>query len=314
MPQAPLTGTAGCYRHEALLYSGTAEFLAGTMSFIRRAISGGDPILVVLSRPKIDMLRGALPADAGTVSYADMAEVGDNPARIIGVWRAFLRAHPGARQLYGIGEPVYPERSPTELAECHLHEALLNVAFDAATPFWLLCPYDLEALATEVIDEAGRTHPFVAQGDDRQPCRTFQPIDPGDPFDRPLPARPQETAGTIFEAGGLRRIRAFVAEQARQAGLAQERAAALVQAVNEIATNSVSHGGGRGELRVWTDDHSLICQVSDHGHITAPLVGRLPPVLPTGAGGGLWLANQLCDLVQIYSSPDGTTVRVRQNL
>jgi hypothetical protein len=36
-------------------------------------------------------------------------------------------------------------------------EALLNVAFDAATPFRLLCPYDLEALAADMIDEAHRT-------------------------------------------------------------------------------------------------------------------------------------------------------------
>ncbi len=27
-------------------------------------------------------------------------------------------------------------------------------------PFRLLCPYDLEALAADVIDEAHRTHPF----------------------------------------------------------------------------------------------------------------------------------------------------------
>ena len=38
--------------------------------------------------------------------------------------------------------------------ECQLHEALLNVAFGASTPLWLLCPYDLEALTADVIDEA----------------------------------------------------------------------------------------------------------------------------------------------------------------
>ena len=34
---------------------------------------------------------------------------------------------------------------PAEVAGCQVHEALLNVAFDAATPFGRLCPYDLEA-------------------------------------------------------------------------------------------------------------------------------------------------------------------------
>jgi anti-sigma regulatory factor (Ser/Thr protein kinase) len=308
-----LEETVGGYRHEAFLYSGTAEFLAGTTSFLRRAVSSGDPVLVVVSNAKVELLRRELPAEAGNVSFADMADVGDNPARIIAAWRAFVRAHAGAPQLWGIGEPIYPERSPTELAECQLHEALLNVTFDASTPFWLLCPYDLEALAADVIDEAHRTHPYVARGEDRQACGTFRPVDLADPFARPLPARPPDVARMPFKPGELRSLRTFVAEHARRAGLDDEPAAAIVLAVNEIATNSLRHGGGRGELRAWSDGRSLVCEVSDQGHITAPLVGRLPPALDTGADGGLWLANQLCDLVQIYSSPHGTVIRVYQD-
>src|ERR1022692_2003400 len=190
MTQVPLAETASGYRHEAFLYSGTAEFRTGTMPFIRRAIDAGDPILVVVSKAKIDLLRRELHADAEHVHFADMADVGDNPARIIAAWRAFVRAYAGAAQLWGIGEPIYPERSPTELAECHLHEALLNVAFDASTPFWLLCLYDLEALAADIIDEAQRTHPYLQRGDERQPCQTFRPVDLTGPFARPLLARP----------------------------------------------------------------------------------------------------------------------------
>src|ERR1022692_2344284 len=307
--RAPRAEAASGYRHEAFLYSGTAEFRTGTMSFIRRAVSAGDPILVVVSKAKIDRLRRELGADAEHVRFADMADVGDNPARIIAAWRAFVQGHAGAAQLWGIGEPIYPGRSPTELAECQLHEGLLNVAFDAATPFWLLCPYDLEALAAVVIDDAQRTHPFVLRDGERQPCQAFQPVDLADPFARPLSARPADAASMSFESGGLRRGRQFIAEQAEGAGLDQQSAAWMVQAVNEVATNSLQHGGGHGEIRTWIDDRSLVCEVSDLGHITAPLVGRLRPAL-TSAEGGLWLANQLCDLVQIHSSPGGTAVRV----
>ena len=52
------------------------------------------------------------------------------PRAVIAAWRAFVQAHPGASRLCGIGEPVDPGRSPAELAECQLHEALLNIAFD----------------------------------------------------------------------------------------------------------------------------------------------------------------------------------------
>jgi anti-sigma regulatory factor (Ser/Thr protein kinase) len=306
--------TVGGYRHEAFLYSGTDEFLSGTIPFIRRAVSAGDPVLVVVSREKIGLLRQGLGAEAEHVRFSDMAGVGGNPARIIAVWQEFVAAHAGSGQLWGIGEPVHPERSPTELAECQLHEALLNVAFDAATPFWLLCPYDLEVLAAEVIDEARRTHPFVARGDERQASGAFRPIDTADPFGRPVPARPGGAAAMSFEAGSLRRVRAFITEQAERAGLGEESTATIVLAVGEIAANSLQHGGGHGEVRAWVQDRSLVCEVSDQGHITSPLVGRVRPVLDGRGGAGLWVANQLCDLVQIFSSPRGTTIRVHQGI
>jgi anti-sigma regulatory factor (Ser/Thr protein kinase) len=302
------------YRHEAFLYSGRAEFLSGALSFIRQAVSAGDPILVMVSAEKIDLLRQQLGAGTENVTFADMASVGDNPARIIAAWQAFVQDHAGAAQLWGIGEPVYPERSPTELAECQLHEALLNVAFDVATPFWLLCPYDLEALTADVIDEAHRNHPFVVRGEERQACAAFRPVDLAGLFDRPVPPHPAEAEPMSFQNGDLRLVREFVATRAEQAGLDQEAAEAMVLAVNEVATNSLKHGGGRGELRAWTDGRSLVVEVSDQGHITSPLVGRLRPALEARYGAGLWVANQLCDLVQIYSSARGTAVRVCHNL
>jgi anti-sigma regulatory factor (Ser/Thr protein kinase) len=309
---APPAETAGGYRHEAFLYSGQPEFLSGTLSFIRRAVSAGDPVLVVVSAAKIGLLREQLGAEAGHVAFADMADVGDNPARIIAVWQAFVQGNAGAAQLCGIGEPIHPERSPTELAECQLHEALLNVAFDGATPLWLLCPYDLESLAADVIDEAQRTHPFVAHGDQRQASGAFEPIDLDDPFDRAVPAPPDGAASMSFGSGELHLLRAFVAERAGQAGLGKEQASGLVLAVSEVASNSLRHGGGRGELRLWAEGRWLVCEVSDRGHITSPLVGRVRPAPDAGSGAGLWLANQLCGLVQIASSARGTTVRVYQ--
>jgi anti-sigma regulatory factor (Ser/Thr protein kinase) len=309
---APPGETVGGYRHEAFLYSGLPEFLSGTLSFIRRAVSAGDPVLVVVSAAKIGLLRQQLGAEAGHVTFADMADVGGNPGRIIALWQTFVQGNAGAAQLCGIGEPVDPERSPAELAECQLHEALLNVAFDADTPLWLLCPYDLEALAAAVIDEAQRAHPFVAHGDQRRPSSAFEPIDLAAPFDRPLPPPPAGAASMSFGSGDLRRLRAFVAGRAERTGLGNEPATGVVLAVSELASNSIRHGGGHGELRIWTEGRILVCEVSDGGRITSPLVGRVRPAPDAAGGAGLWLANQLCDLVQISSSARGTTVRVHQ--
>jgi hypothetical protein len=50
--------------------------------------------------------------------------------------------------------------------------------------------------------------------------------------------------------------------------------------------------------------------VRDAGHITEPLIGRSRS--GSGPDSGLWLVNQLCDLVQIRSSASlGTVVRLR---
>jgi anti-sigma regulatory factor (Ser/Thr protein kinase) len=314
MAEAELREAVGRYRHEAVFYSGQAEFAAVTTEFIERAVGRGDPVLVVVSRPKIGLLRERLGAGAASVEFADMAAVGANPARIIATWREFVAAHAGAAQLWGIGEPAYPGRSPAELAECQLHEALLNLAFDASTPFWLLCPYDIEALAANVIRDAQRTHPFIAWDGERQVCDAFQEVDVIGPFDRPVPPRPAATASRSFAFADLPQARAFVADQAAQAGLAEEPAEAMVLSANEIVTNSIRHGGGSGELHVWSDGSSLVCEVTDAGHITSPLVGRVRPDPEALGGGGLWLANQLCDLVEIYSSARGTVVRARMYL
>src|SRR6185437_16379793 len=95
------------------------------------------------------------------VRFVDIREVGRNPARIIPVWRAFVDELGGDGPVRGIGEPIWADRTPDELVECHLHESLLNVAFSDDPDFWLVCPYDDLALAPDVIEEMGRTHPAV---------------------------------------------------------------------------------------------------------------------------------------------------------
>src|SRR3982074_3145381 len=100
------------FRHEALLYSGWAEFVAGTVPFIRGGLELGEPVLVVESAAKIDMLRTALGRDADEVLFADMGEVGANPARIIPAWHDFVgRQASSGRRLRGIGEAIWEGRS-----------------------------------------------------------------------------------------------------------------------------------------------------------------------------------------------------------
>jgi anti-sigma regulatory factor (Ser/Thr protein kinase) len=109
-------------------------------------------------------------------------------------------------------------------------------------------------------------------------------------------------------------LRNIVLEQATGAGLSQPRTAELVLAVNEVVTNSLRHGGGHGTLSIWREQDRVIHEVRDSGRITSPLAGRRKPSLDGEGGRGLWLANQVCDLVQIRSSSAGSAVRLHMRL
>ena len=101
---------------------------------------------------------------------------------------------------------------------------------------------------------------------------------------------------------------------ATEASLEADRAHDLVLAVNELATNSVRHGGGAGTLRMWVETDMLMCEVLDSGHITESHLERGPPPPEQHTGRGLWVVKQLCDLVQIRSTPTGSVVRVHMDL
>jgi anti-sigma regulatory factor (Ser/Thr protein kinase) len=133
-------------------------------------------------------------------------------------------------------------------------------------------------------------------------------------FSTPLPAVPGYAEQQEFGLAELTEVRRWTADWARAKGLTRDRVDDLTLALHEICTNSVRFGGGKGTLSLWTADRTLSFDVTDHGRIEDLLVGRsLPPV--DGLGGrGVWLANQLCDLVQIRSGAGRTHVRLHSRL
>jgi anti-sigma regulatory factor (Ser/Thr protein kinase) len=212
----------------------------------------------------------------------------------------------------GIGEPIWAARTPAELSECQRHEALLNIAFeDSALDFWLLCPYDTTALADDVLHEARRNHPYLLVDGCHGPSSSY----PGagalaGPFTVPLSDAPAGSPSLSFATGELRAVRSFAAARAEAAGLQPERIADLVLAVDEIAANSIRHGHGAGRLTMWSDADAVYCEVQDRGGLVDPLADRTRADRLAEGGRGLWLANQLCDLVQLRSVPTGTAVRL----
>ena len=297
------------FRHEAFLYAGTAAFLQGTVPFIQAGLDAGEAVLVVVSGSKIDALRGALGAQAQVVHFADMGEVGRNPARIIPAWRDFLAGQAEGQAVRGIGEPVWADRTPDELVECQRHEALLNVAFAGGAPWRLLCPYDTTSLAPDVLREAHRSHRFVSEVAGSTESAEYVGDTWAGPDTDPLPEPPGPPPAFAFGAGPLERVRQFVVHQVGGT-LGAVEMSDLLLAVTEVASNSVVHGGGSGTMRLWHTPKGVVCETRDRGWIREPLVGRSRPGFEHENGRGLWMVNQVCDLVQLRSSPAGTVIRL----
>jgi anti-sigma regulatory factor (Ser/Thr protein kinase) len=290
------------FSHQALFYESDEEFLEGIVSLVRRGLNAGEPTLIAVGSGKGELLEGELGDAAAEVSFLDMEAIGRNPARIIPVWRDFLDRSPSdGRPLLGIGEPVWPGRSEAELDECQRHEQLLNVAFGGGRAWSLLCPYDSAALDDDVLESACESHGDISSVAFR-------------PFDGTLPEAPTDSKALHFGRRELAQARELVAGEANQAQLAGSRGIDLVVAVNELVANSVLHGGGGGKLQVWRESDALVAEVRDEGRIDDPLAGRVQPAPAQEGGRGLWIVNQLCDLVQIRSGPEGTGVRLRMSL
>jgi anti-sigma regulatory factor (Ser/Thr protein kinase) len=301
-------------RHEALLWSGTDELLAGTLPFIEGALASGAPIMVAVPESTWEPIRGALGADSTRVRYVDMASLGANPGRIIPAWLAFLEEH--GRPARGIGESLWAGRREAEAAECHVYEATLNLAVPLRTPLWLLCPYNTGSLDPATVAEARRTHPLVATPDTRGGAHpvcndAYRGVGQEQTLGAPLvPRAPRRPDRIAIRHGWLGAVRQFVVDRCAHAGLGQDRTDDLVLAVNELAANTLDHGGGRGILRSWRDDDALYFEVHDSGRIKDPLVGRVRPAPYQERGRGLWIVNQLCDLLQVRSTRSGNTLRV----
>jgi anti-sigma regulatory factor (Ser/Thr protein kinase) len=302
------TAAGGRFRHEALFYAGEG-YLGPAVAFIRDGLAAGDPILVVVGGEKIARLRAELGADAARVRFEDMAALGRNPARLIPAWRSLVELHRGeGGRVRGIGEVFGISRDVDELAECHVHEALLDLAFDDTDRFWLLCPYDVAALGRDTLARAAASHSHAASARVGDTAGARRRLDPAGVIGDPL--GPVPTCAERLEFSTLPPVRRLVAACTTAAGLGPDATVDAVTAVNEVAANSLRHGGGHGTLDVWKGGAGVVCQVSDEGRVVDPMVGRRAPGPRDLGGRGLWLANQLCRLVQIRSSEQGTTVRL----
>ncbi|MEV0414310.1 sensor histidine kinase [Streptomyces sp. NPDC050448] len=311
MINLPASTEPGAFVHPALFYQGQAEYLAGVGGFVRTALAAGEPVLVAVPGPRLDALREGLGVGTAQVTWTDMTQLGRNPGRILAALQDFADRYAG-RPARIVGEPIWPGRSQAEVLEATRHEALINTAF-AGRRASVLCPYDVLGLPAAVVSDARRTHPTVIEeGRDLLSPDYADASSVCADCDRPLPEPEYGAPWLAYAHGELGEVRAHTEAWARGTALSATRRGDLVLAVSEAAANSLSHGGGKGSLRLWsTSGAGVVAEIRDGGHLADPLAGRRRPSLTSVNGGrGLWMIHQLCDLVEIRSSDSGLTLRL----
>ena len=238
-----------------------------------------------------------------------MRESGRNPARIIPAWQDWVDRHAS-------GAPGIPRHRRADLGRPHGERDRRMPAARAAAQHGLRRRPGLVAAMPLRRRGAARGGDRARDASHPSSCRRRQTA-------APLPAvgrdsrHGRRTAGGTGRAGVGAHLRPGEPGRAprprgavRRTGGGQAGADNAVLVVSELAANSIKYGGGAGILRLWRDVAALVCEVRDNGVITDPLAGRRRPSVLVGGKAGLWIANQVCDLLQIRSAPGrGSCVR-----
>jgi anti-sigma regulatory factor (Ser/Thr protein kinase) len=297
------------FRHQGLPYVSRDLLMEQVTGFLGPALDLEEPVLIAAQSDTLSGFRTAFIGNRTHIDLAPMEQVGRNPGRLISIWSDFLDSHGAAeRTVWGIGEPIYAGRDEAEIEESGLYEQLLNGAFtEPEFTLYLGCPFDTASLPESVVDDLTGSHPFIGNGATSRTNENFRAE--GHAERKLSPALIDDDEFAPFKREGLGAMRKRLAEDARRFGVEEERIPDLVLAVNEIATNSITHTGG-GSLGVWQVGGRVVCEVRDLGFIEDQLIGLRRPKLSEERGRGVWFAYQVSDLIQLRSSPSGTTVRI----
>lgn len=151
-------------RHRLLIYGSDDEYLAAVVPFLLEGIARSDAILAAPTERQGGLLHDALGDDAKHVEFLDAVE-----------WYRTLR---GAATGYGtvvkerfergapwiriVADAAWAGRLAPQVAEWFRYESIVNLAL-ASSPATIMCSYDGQTLPGDVLIDARRTHPEIAE-------------------------------------------------------------------------------------------------------------------------------------------------------
>jgi len=298
----PATG----YSHEALPYHGRSGFVPSCSSVVLDGLAHDERMIVLAAQDKIDDVRDVLGHDADDVTLVPTDRHGRNPGRVTTMLHSFQAGGDG-RHSTGVRETGFGALSTAARAEVAFADYLLNDPSLHSWPLSVVCLFDDSDSDDDLLRTMQQGHSIFGDADANP---LFAPELAATVYAELPEEGPDDAHRMTVTAGRLSQTRAFVRTVGSGFGLRGDRLDDLVLAANEIVTNSMRYGGGRADVAVWTDEPSVICEVRDRGFVRDPMAGRIAPPPSATSGRGLWLVNQLCDLVQLRSCERGTVVRM----
>ena len=166
----------GC-RHEALVYSSSAELAAGALPFMLQGLSSGEHVLVILRESGRAVLEEALGDDASRVEFADAEEWYQSPEHAFDRYTRYLadRSERDTSRLRVVAEIVWPENLETaEVAAWKRYEAGISSAL-AWVPVSFICAYDTRELPADIITDARRAHPILRSAEGARASKQYVP-------------------------------------------------------------------------------------------------------------------------------------------
>jgi anti-sigma regulatory factor (Ser/Thr protein kinase) len=304
--------------HRAFNYRSAEDFVSVVVPYLEAGIARGDTVLAVTSQANTALIRDNM-RESDPIDFVDSAEWYTTPARTMVAYDQYVTDCLASQRgpILILGEPTWGDLPNEDQMAWHCYESLLNLTL-SGRQVSLICPYDASALAQPLLDVARSTHPAVLDSGSETVnamyCEPAQFLARGD--ESPLTPAPPRAVTVKFGASDLTSLRHLVAQRAADLSMTARQIADLVVAANEVATNAIQHGQGRGQLAIWRNETHLVIEISDHGSGPHdPFAGQLRP-RDTGvsdSGWGLWVARQLCDRFELRSAP-GWVVRLHARL
>jgi transcriptional regulator with XRE-family HTH domain len=148
--------------HQALLFRTDEELVDVVGGFLSEGVARSEAPLAVTTRSNIRLLRRALGPAADHVEFFEAADWYESPGKALAAYREYTEAklRAGALWVRIAGEPMWANKSASEVRLWTRYESLLNLAF-ASWPVSFRCLYDERSVRRRLLGQAHVTHPRV---------------------------------------------------------------------------------------------------------------------------------------------------------